>query len=153
MFGSLGNDSLRGGSGHDQLYGGSENDVLLGEEGIDLLYGEAGADRLVGGAGEDLLIGGTVQLSLTRVYWEWADTARSYNERVVNIVGAAGKTDQRRNSNDYLRGSNHSTPTVFDDNDSDTLNGGDGTDLFFGNKTAENKDRVYRDSLEKLIKI
>lgn len=153
LHGHEGSDSLRGHEGNDELFGGTENDVLIGDAGIDLLYGDAGSDRLVGGEGQDLLIGGTTTARLSWVYWEWIDPNKSYNQRVVNIVGASGKTSNRRNSNEYLRGSNHSSPTTVDDNQTDTLNGGDGLDLFFGNKTATNKDRIFRDADEKFIKI
>ncbi len=154
LIGGEDDDSLRGGDGHDALYGKIGNDVLLGEAGRDVLFGDEGTDRLVGGADQDLLVAGTVQLNVIGgIVAEWQVTTRNYAQRVKNIVGAAGKSANRRNGNYFLRGTNSSKQTVFDDNEADTLNGGDGLDLFFANKTAANPDRIYRDTDENLVKI
>lgn len=68
IYGSGGDDILKGGSGADWLYGGFGNDTvqgnagadqLEGEEGNDSLYGDAGGDDLRGGVGTNFIWGGT----------------------------------------------------------------------------------------------
>jgi Ca2+-binding RTX toxin-like protein len=58
QVGSVGNDTLAGGSGDDALDGGLGNDVVQGLGGSDTLSGGAGADTVVGGTGTDWLDGG-----------------------------------------------------------------------------------------------
>jgi hypothetical protein len=48
-----GNDIVCGGSGNDVLRGGSGNDILLGQAGSDTLKGGKGRDRVRGGPGKD----------------------------------------------------------------------------------------------------
>ena len=54
-----GADILCGGSGRDDLRGGDGADVLYGGSSADILKGESGNDRLYGGDGDDRLYGGT----------------------------------------------------------------------------------------------
>ena len=60
IFGSEGNDTLRGGEGlgDNFLFGGAGDDSLEGGAGNDELFGNAGNDTLNGGAGDNLLVGG-----------------------------------------------------------------------------------------------
>jgi Ca2+-binding RTX toxin-like protein len=58
LLGGLGADKLTGGIGQDTLRGEDGNDLLTGGDGNDLLEGGAGADRLRGDAGMDTLLGG-----------------------------------------------------------------------------------------------
>ena len=58
QIGSIGNDTLSGGSADDTLSGGLGNDSLIGGAGNDDLQGGDGLDTLSGGAGNDLLDGG-----------------------------------------------------------------------------------------------
>lgn len=57
LFGSTGNDTLRGGSGNDQLFGQDGNDTLLGRGGIDFLFGGNNDDLLTGGDSNDQVFG------------------------------------------------------------------------------------------------
>ena len=68
LLGSLGADTIRGGSqgnfldardGSDVIESGEGNDTLIGGNGNDFLAGEGGNDSLIGGADNDTLIGGT----------------------------------------------------------------------------------------------
>ncbi len=58
LYGALGNDNLNGEGGNDVLFGGDGNDTMSGGEGNDELSGDAGADELDGDLGNDKIIGG-----------------------------------------------------------------------------------------------
>jgi parallel beta-helix repeat protein len=150
VFGGAGNDSisvanglrvdaeLRGEGGHDTLLGGGGNDLLLGGDGNDRLEGRrgrnvfvgaAGADRLIGSSGSgsysdgsDLLIGGVLThesdtQSLRQIVQEWT-SGRTYAERTGRLASGADGLPRLDAS------------TVLDDDFSDTLTGGAGTDWF-----------------------
>jgi Ca2+-binding RTX toxin-like protein len=57
LFGSVGNDTLIGGSGGDLLFGQAGNDTLLGKGGFDFLFGGADNDTLTGGDADDQAFG------------------------------------------------------------------------------------------------
>jgi len=66
LYGTLGADTLTGGSAADQLFGGplpdptldTSNDLLSGGARDDTIYGYGGADTLLGGDGVDWMFGG-----------------------------------------------------------------------------------------------
>jgi Ca2+-binding RTX toxin-like protein len=58
LFGSVGQDLIRGGRGPDWISGGSSPDVIFGGPGADEIIGLYGEDRLMGGPGNDELGGG-----------------------------------------------------------------------------------------------
>ena len=58
LIGGLGGDTLSGAGGADVLCGGLGGDTLSGGDGNDALEGERGADTLSGGDGNDVLRGG-----------------------------------------------------------------------------------------------
>jgi Ca2+-binding RTX toxin-like protein len=58
LFGTAGNDTLKGGSGADLLDGGPGNDTLSGSDGGDTLLGGIGDDTLDGQGGCDAFDGG-----------------------------------------------------------------------------------------------
>jgi len=53
--GSNGNDCLVGGSGDDRLGGSNGNDIILGNEGNDQIDGSNGGDLIFGGSGNDII--------------------------------------------------------------------------------------------------
>ena len=57
--GTLGNDTISGGSTDETFYGYAGNDEISGNAGNDNLYGESGIDNLYGGTGDDTLDGGS----------------------------------------------------------------------------------------------
>ena len=57
IFGLGGNDRLEGSNSHDCLLGGPGNDRLDGSNGQDILLGGPGNDRLDGSNGNDILLG------------------------------------------------------------------------------------------------
>ncbi|MEX0643544.1 MAG: PKD domain-containing protein [Pirellulales bacterium] len=131
LFGAAGDDILLGGTGNDDLFGGSGNDVLVGGDGNDMLSGGAGRDVLIGsqnddylngGTDEDVLIGGVTihdnnVAALDAVMAIWGSAA-SFSSRVATLTGSGGLLE--------------AGVAVFDDDDHDTLVGGAGRDLYFG---------------------
>jgi Ca2+-binding RTX toxin-like protein len=122
LLGGDGNDDLFGNGGNDALVGGNGRDILNGGAGRDLLIGSQDEDRLVGGNDEDILIGGyTVHdnnvAALDAVMAVWTSSA-SFNDRVATLTGSGGLLQ--------------ANVAVFDDNDEDTIIGGAGRDLIFG---------------------
>jgi hypothetical protein len=57
FYGGPGNDVIKGGRGDDILCGGRGRDKLEGQDGNDVLNGDTGNDTLIGGAGNDKLYG------------------------------------------------------------------------------------------------
>jgi Ca2+-binding RTX toxin-like protein len=97
--GTLGADTLDGGSGKDLLFGSFGNDLLRGNLDDDKLYGQEGNDTLFGGAGNDNLTGG---IGFDRLF------------------GGDG--------DDYLQGAGTYTTGAAEDKTLDILDGGRGDD-------------------------
>lgn len=57
VFGTRGNDKLKGTMAKEIFYGGPGNDVISGGRGNDILCGGDGRDTLSGGDGKDVLVG------------------------------------------------------------------------------------------------
>jgi ELWxxDGT repeat protein len=140
MLGDAGNDTLTGDNGDDIIVGGDGDDSIDGGNGGDVMIGGAGADSLVGRNGDDILIAGFTTFdaelaALEAIMAEWK-SGHSYAQRVANLTGMGVNSGAqfRLNGNTYLvadDGENDPAATVFDDEDSDTLTGNNGTDLFF----------------------
>ncbi len=114
LTGEIGNDVLVGGAGKDGLYGGAGTDVLSGGLGQDQLWGEDGADILIGGSTNyDQNIAALRALSLA-----WSST-NSYDVRVQQIQDALFTSRLQ------------SEATVFDDQVSDLIYGGNDQDWLF----------------------
>lgn len=92
------NDTIDGGAGDDSIQGGYGADSVLGGDGNDTLAGYYGNDSLDGGAGNDSLIGGVG------------------NDTLWGHIG----------DDTLLGGSDMDTFLVTDDNDGDTIVGGEG---------------------------
>lgn len=116
LFGSDGNDMMRGsalgdriegGDGDDTLFGDGGDDLIFGGRGDDTLWGEIGNDTLLGGEGDDLLNGG-----------DWDDT----------LWGESGA--------DQLRGGN-GNDLIYGGEGIDLLIGGDGIDRLYGGTQAD----------------
>lgn len=140
MLGDAGDDTLTGGNGEDVMVAGDGNDTVDGGNGSDLMIGGAGADSLLAGNGDDILIAGYTTFdddlaALEAIMAEWGSN-HSYAQRVANLTGMGVNSGAqfRLNGSIYFvadNGDNDPTTTVFDDEDSDTLTGNNGTDLFF----------------------
>src|SRR5215213_2864335 len=120
-----------GTDGRDFLKGTDKADNLLGNDANDLIFGLAGNDNLLGGSGKDIVLGGTFERSLGGS----KNVAGGDGNDVVlggkgsdNVIGQEG--------NDLLADGNEPKPVK------DTLNGGDGNDVFFVWNDPAGKDVV-----------
>ncbi len=120
IYGGDGNDKISGGSGNDTLDGGDGNDKLSGGAGSDILDGGAGNDTLDGGAGNDTLDGGAGNDSLDGGAGN--DLLDGGDGNDILDGGAGNDTLDGGDGNDILNGGSGS----------DTLNGGDGNDILIG---------------------
>lgn len=135
LIGGVQADKLAGQAGDDILVGGTQavdgNDTLAGGAGRDILLGMLGEDRLDGGEDDDLLVSEQVVFAnlpqaMFAIQSEWV-SARSYNDRVTNILGVGA--GPRNNGNTFLTPTGAS-PTVIRDNAADQLFGGSQMDWF-----------------------
>lgn len=119
--------------------GGAGDDILTGGPGRSILIGGAGSDILYGGGGEDLLIGGTTDFdnnsdALLAILAEWT-SGHTLEERVRNIVNGSGTLGGGANGTYYL--TDGAGGTVHNDNATDVVIGGAGTDWLFLNGMLE----------------
>lgn len=123
IYGYADDDYIRGGQGRDFIYGGTNSDTLDGGIGNDILYGQGGPDWLFGGNGNDRLFGGG------------GDDALNDGAGADSLYGAAG--------NDRL--------TIGRaDNSADLYDGGTGTDslrIYAFNDNAADQDYAVRINL------
>jgi Ca2+-binding RTX toxin-like protein len=56
QYGTIGDDTLKGGRGKDMLYGLQGEDILKGGRGNDHLFGGANSDEMKGGKGKDTFV-------------------------------------------------------------------------------------------------
>jgi hypothetical protein len=137
-FGGSGADILTGDGGNNILLGNGGNDQLFGNDGRDFLFGGVGADVLNGGLGDDILFGGTTahdnnptaQLALLL---EWSRTHLGYTARIDHLLSS---TSGGLNGSFLLNKS-----ALSDDNNIDTLSGGDGMDWFILGKMTRRRIR------------
>ncbi|MCG8066906.1 MAG: hypothetical protein JAY84_03520, partial [Candidatus Thiodiazotropha taylori] len=108
ISGGGGADIIYGNDGQDILEGNNGSDVMQGGEGDDALYGGANVDFLQGGEDRDLLVGGLGE-----------DILEGGNGVDV-LTGDIGWID-----------SNRGIVELRDDGNRDTLQGGEGDDLYF----------------------
>lgn len=123
LFGDEGDDTLQGGAGNDELHGDTGHDVLEGGAGIDFLDGGEGDDLLDGGADRDLLFGGD------------GDDVLNGGAAADFLQGGMGADMMNGGSGDdvlngtFTQGANGTfTHGAMDQDDADTLWGGDGDD-------------------------
>ncbi len=125
---------LIGGPGNDLFVGNGQANVLTGGTGRNILIAGAGRGTLIGNTNQDLLVGGTTVYDsnltvLDAVMAEWASAA-SYTVRVPLILNGGG-----------LNGKYHLGAADFTSNrGGNTLTGGPGVDLFYGNKVLDTND-------------
>ncbi len=142
LNGFTGEIIVRGGRGEDTIIGGEANSILLGEDGDDHILGGSGRDIVIGGLGadkthgnngDDILVAGTTShdnedSALLAILAEWG-SANTYERRVGNISGE-NPVEDRLNGDFYLTKVG-AEPTVFEDDQRDSLHGGGGRDWVF----------------------
>jgi hypothetical protein len=129
LYGFDGDDSLFGGDGADRLYGGWGHDNLYGESGTDTLFGEEGNDFLHGGAGNDMLYGGADNDTLWGDNGAQAGSDYLYGQGGNDVLFGGA-------SSDYLDGGDGDDWLLGDSGD-DVLVGGKGSDVLWGGAGAD----------------
>jgi Ca2+-binding RTX toxin-like protein len=145
VFGSGGQDDIKGGDGDDILLGNWQDDKIDGGKGRDIVIGGDGADNVKGGKGEDLVTGGSTKwdydfelLPLLMIQVEWTRKDVPYETRATNIMNGTGwNGEYKLDASTVFSGA-----TPPDKND-----GGDGRDLFF--ISADTAEDGSRDTIKK----
>jgi Ca2+-binding RTX toxin-like protein len=116
--GSVGSETVFGGSGDDDVDAGPQNDVILGGAGNDTLGGSSGSDRLVGGTGADDLAGASGEDTV-----DYRDSSAPVK---VDMDGAAD--DGAAGENDNVTG----FEIIHGGTAGDDLNGFSGAEIIYG---------------------
>lgn len=126
VLASLGDDCIVGGPGNDELRGEVGNDIILGNDGNDFIAGGTNNDLIEGGAGNDTLRGedGVDQIEGQ----DGNDTITGGNGN-DNINGGTGL--------DKIDGEN-GTDIIHGNEDDDKLTGGNGNDMLVGDSGVDN---------------
>ncbi len=150
-------DTLTGNSRDNVLVGHGGDDQLFGDSSSatanrDFLIGGAGADTLEGLAGDDLIIAGATDYGIPiqiephlAVFSEWL-AAKTYEDRVDNIIGASGAPDPLPSA-DQLADS----VSVFDDSEIDSITGGSGDDFYFADLDPTIEDVLTDKAIDELV--
>ncbi|TAE80801.1 MAG: hypothetical protein EAZ74_05990 [Alphaproteobacteria bacterium] len=110
LYGDAGADTLWGWTGDDLIYGGGDDDFIGGDEGHDTIDGDAGNDSIWGWSGEDSIMGGEGNDLLS-------------GEHGADILdGGMGAN--------LLYGGNDDDRLVSGFGSNNTLEGGEGNDMF-----------------------
>lgn len=125
-----------GTAGDDTLRGSDRADRILGLAGNDVIYGSSGNDTLDGGAGSD-----TVNYSLltagliVNLKAEIATKAGGYTDTLIgfeHVVGSAYADEIRGTTGDNTLNGGDGDDLLFGDYGNDTLYGGNGVDRLIG---------------------
>jgi Ca2+-binding RTX toxin-like protein len=129
IHGESGADTIEGGNGDDLILGGSDNDVISGAAGIDTIDGESGDDRISGGTEDDIIQGG---MGLDTIEGgDGADTLRGGTEADV-VRGRNGNDTIFGDDGDDKLFGDTGFDTIDGGRGSDVVNGGSGTDTLTG---------------------
>ncbi|MFA6734304.1 MAG: calcium-binding protein, partial [Sphaerochaetaceae bacterium] len=144
IYGGAGGDFIYAGAGNDNVDAGSGDDFVNGDKGVDVVYGGSGDDTIDGGDGVDVLFGGTPATGLLLAQENsiagvlpWA-----YVSSDLKKDGSRLLKDNQIKLFDFLTdysnktGISVSALTVTNvavtENDDDTITGGLGSDIIFG---------------------
>ena len=117
IFGLEGNDKIDGGGGDDCIVGGEGNDRITDSSGRDVIFGNAGNDYIDAGSGNDLVNGG---------------------EGNDHLIGGSGNDIVFGNSGeDHLEGGSDNDD-LHGGTENDLLEGGSGQDQLFGDEGQDN---------------
>lgn len=133
MFGAE-DENLEGSEDNDVLAGSKGDDLIRGGGGEDLILSGAGDDTIEGGDGDDMLIGGEFPDVDTKNLEGNATAAAALADAIVgDIMGViTGGSTSIADGTDYYdggAGDDIILDGLSDENDQDTLIGGDGVDL------------------------
>lgn len=131
LDGGAGNDVLIGGPGRDVLDGGIGNDLLIGGDFSDLLDGSSGTDVLIGGSGADTLLGGADNDTLFGFdHVQIASALDGAANDLTTMLGVAFGSQVSQSTLDRVGAAVRSGDPS--DSSPDELDGGDGSDVLFG---------------------
>jgi len=119
IFGTQGNDNLKGGNGNDLIFSFEGNDKINGSNGDDCIVGGPGNDRLYGSNGNDIIFG---------------------NEGNDKINGGNGNDKIYDAEGDSLVDGGNGNDIISGSPGNDTIKGGNGSDKIYG---KEGDDRLY----------
>jgi len=139
IYGFEGNDEIMGGNGRDCIIGGTGKDKIIGGNGADVIFGNEGNDEIKGGNSEDKIYGGsgndTIDAGNGGDYVDSGDgddVVKASNGEDI-VVGGLGKDSiNGENGNDKISGGN-GDDTIDGGLGNDDINGGDGNDRIKGN--------------------
>ena len=125
FYGSNQDENLSGGAGDDYIDGGDGDDTINGDGGDDFLYGQCGDDVLSGGDGCDTLVGGDDDDELSG--GADSDLFANFN---LGFADDENDVDNPYSGDDTYDGGDGDDIFLIssDDNNSNEIEGGDGTD-------------------------
>jgi trimeric autotransporter adhesin len=135
-IGTVGNDTLVGGSGADLLTGLGGADSLVGAEGDDWLDGGVGADAMFGGRGNDTYVVDALLDSVVEFVGEGTDTVESniswsLGANLENLrLSGVGAIDATGNELGNVLMGNNANNTLDGGTGADTMQGGLGDDVY-----------------------
>ncbi len=152
ILGNAGDDIILAGANNDTIFGGTGNDVIFGDSGDDIIFGNEGRDVIDAGSGNDVIFltagdgndainGGSGSDTL--------DLSALTTSTVVDLgTNGFGSSYSAQSGTDTLSGIENvnggsANDTIIASNDINTLNGGDGDDVFiFRTTAAANGDTI-----------
>lgn len=148
-----GNDIVRSGGGNDIVFGEAGNDQLFGGEGTNYLFGGFGNDSLTGGSGKDWLDGGTGDDRLEGTVGDDIYIVDSYGDQIIDspmtgietvqaslnwtLEAGSGLDHLLLTGNAIVGKGNSINNFIRGNNLANTLEGGDGDDILFGDEITE----------------
>ena len=132
IFGTAGNNILRGTNGNDLIFGFGGSDIISGSNGNDCLVGGAGNDGIFGSNGDDVILGGEGN--------DYLDGSNG-NDRIFG--GGGNDVVDASNGNDYVEG-NEGNDSLAGGNGNDILLGGPGNDVARGDLGSDHCEAELR---------
>jgi len=132
IFGTAGNNILRGTNGNDLIFGFGGSDIIFGSNGNDCLVGGAGNDGIFGSNGDDVILGGEGN--------DYLDGSNG-NDRIFG--GEGNDVVDASNGNDYVEG-NEGNDSLAGGNGNDILLGGPGNDVARGDLGSDHCEAELR---------
>jgi trimeric autotransporter adhesin len=151
IFAGAGNDIVRSGGGNDIVFGEAGDDRIFGGEGTNYLFGNQGKDSLFGGSGKDWLDGGEGNDRLEGGNGNDIYVVDAFGDQIIDSPGTGMETvrssvnwtlpagldhlflignaieGKGNGFNNFIRGNNLAN----------TLEGGDGDDILFGDEVVK----------------
>ncbi len=147
VYGTDGNDTMKGGVGYNTLYGGSGDDTLTGNLDGDMLDGASGTN-LADYSARTQNLSVDLTLSSKNIYVSGATPTSSNSDTLVNlqnvntgsgndtIIGNSGNNVIKAGSGADILYGGDGADTLYGEVGDDTFIGGKGNDVFYGGMNA-----------------